>query len=268
MTNHIADVLVTNDASIFKVLEGNRDTTAQRVKKIRQSMIDNGYIHCPIIVNEKMEVIDGQGRLEAEKSLGLPIEYIVFDGLTIKDCIALNVYQTGWTLKDYVESFADRGNKSYEFLLHLITKYSDLNMGICISAITGKIDNRASEIKSGNFECTGEQYEKADELLDYTMKFIRPIKNFSKGKIDYICTAIMFAYQLDGVNRERLAEKFERYYGMDDIPMFNDMSGALKTLTMIYNRRNNKEKIYFEVEYDKYMSGKYSWYAKKWGTNK
>lgn len=267
-TEIIGKVYKTDDLSIFKTLEGNRSIEKAREKKIRESIVNNGYIHCPIIVNEKMEVIDGQGRLEALKKLGLPAEYIVFEGMTIKECIALNIYQTGWSLMDYIESFADRGNRSYRFLLHLITKYKELSNIICLNAITGTTGNNSGvmkRIKSGEFECTGEQYEKADELLEYAMRFLKTIKNFSKGAIPYICTAIMFAYQLEDVDREKLVDKFEKYYGMDDIPQFIDVNGALKILTAIYNRRNVKDKIYFEVEYDKYLSGKYTWYASKWG---
>lgn len=269
-TEIIGKVYKTDDLSVFKTLEGNRSIEKAREKKICDSIIKHGYIHCPIIVNEKMEVIDGQGRLAALKKLGLPAEYIVFEGMSIKECIALNIYQTGWSILDYIESFADRGNRSYRFLLHLITKYKDLNTGICLNAITGTTGNNnrvMKEIKSGEFECTGDQYEKADELLGYVMRFLKTIKNFNKGAIPYICTAIMFAYQLEDVDRERLVDKFEKYYGMDDIPQFIDVNGALKILSTVYNRRNPKEKIYFEVEYDKYLTGKYIWYANKWGAN-
>ena len=264
----IGNVYKTDDLSIFKALEGNREVEDGRKRKICDSIEKHGYIHCPIIVNEKMEVIDGLGRLEALKKLGLPAEYIVFEGLTIDECIALNIYQTGWSMMDYIESFAERGDRSYKFLLHLIKKYKDINSGICINAITGTIGNNnriMKRIKAGEFECTGEQYEKADELLEYTMRFLKTIKNFNKGTINYICSAIMFAYQLEEVDREKLVDKFEKYYGMDDIPQFIDINGALKILTSIYNRRNTKDKIYFEVEYDKLLSGKYTWYASKWG---
>ena len=261
-------VYKTTDYNIFKTLEGNRDIDRTRVKKIRESILKHGYIHSPIVVNENMEVIDGQGRLEALKELEMPVEFIVFLGLTIRECIALNVYQTGWTLMDYVTSFAERGESSYQFLLHLITKYKDLSFTVCINALTGTVGNNGRiirEIKSGEFKCTGDQYEKADELLEYVMRFIKVLKTFNKGQLPYICTALMFAYQLDEVDRDQLVTKFERYYGMDDTPPFNDVNGALRILTSLYSKRSSKNKIYFEVEYDKLLSGKYVWYAKKWG---
>ena len=267
-TEIIGEVYKTDDLSIFKTLEGNRSVEKAREKKIYDSVIKNGYIHCPIIVNEKMEVIDGQGRLEALKKAKLPAEYIVFEGMTIKECVALNIYQTGWSLMDYIESFAERGNRSYRFLLFLLKKYKDLGTLVCLNALTGTIGNNnktTAMIKSGDFECTGEQYERADELLGYVMKFLKTIKNFNKGAMPYICNAIMFAYQLEDVDKDKLVEKFERYYGMDVIPQYIDINGALKNLTIIYNYRNSKDKIYFEIEYDKYMNGKYTWYANKWG---
>lgn len=266
----VGKVYKTDDLSIFKTLDGNRNVEQNRVKKIYDSIVKNGYIHSPIIVNEKMEIIDGQGRIEALKKLGLPAEYIVFENMSIKECVALNAYQTSWTLMDYIGSFAGRGNRSYRFLLYLIKKYKDFNESICINALTGTYGANSritKKIKTGEFECTGDQYEKADELLTYNMKFLRTIKNFRKGPMPFICQAIMFAYQVEGIDRDKLVDKFEKYYGMEDIPQFNDVNGALKIITTIYNRRSTKDKIYFEVEYDKLMNGKYTWYAAKWGYN-
>lgn len=96
MLKEISKVCITDNYGMFKRLEGNRDIADSRCKKIIKSIQTNGYIHSPIIVNENMEVIDGQGRLKALETLGLPVEYIVFPGMSIKECIALNVYQTGW----------------------------------------------------------------------------------------------------------------------------------------------------------------------------
>lgn len=263
----VGNVYSTKDYNLFKILDGNRTVEKSRLNKIRDSIATHGYIHCPIVVNEKFEVIDGQGRLAALKDLGLPVEFNMFEGLTINDCIVLNTTGTPWTIMDYIESHADRGNRNYQFLLHLITKYKSISSITCINAITGVIGNNARvarSIKDGSFECSGEQYERADELLSYVMQFMKTINNFKKGASPYICMALMFAYQVEGIDRERLVKKFEAYYGMDDVPQFVGVDGALKDLTIIYNRRSQKDKIYFEVEYDKYLSGKYYWYASRW----
>lgn len=261
----IGNVYITKKYDQFKQLDGNREVLRARAKKIEDSIRLNGYIHNPIIVNEKMEVVDGQGRLEALRKLDLPVEYIVFDGLNVKDCIALNVYQTVWSLMDYIESYAERGVKSYSFLLALIKKYSFFGVNTCICACTGVIaDNKYTNVKTGGFECTGEQYQKADELLGYVMRFAKTIQAFPKGPKNFIAHALMFAYQIEDVDKEKLVSKFEQYYGMDDVSKFIDARGALQALTNVYNRRN-KDKVYFEVEYERSMTKKYTWYAKRHG---
>ena len=55
----------TGDYGIFKRLKGNRTVTRSRVEKIKNSINKVGYIKSPIVVNEKREVIDGQGRCQA-----------------------------------------------------------------------------------------------------------------------------------------------------------------------------------------------------------
>ena len=80
------EILTTTDYSIFKTLEGNRAVKDHRVDKIVKSICNIGYVTSPILVNEKMEVIDGQGRLQALERLGMPVEYIIHEGVGIEEC--------------------------------------------------------------------------------------------------------------------------------------------------------------------------------------
>lgn len=84
-------VYTTSDYSIFAHLKENRDVKEQRVKKIRKSIDSVGYIRNPIIVNEKMEIIDGQGRFEVLKEKGYPVEFIIDEGIGVDECRAMNV---------------------------------------------------------------------------------------------------------------------------------------------------------------------------------
>ena len=81
----------TTDYDSFKRVLGNRKVLEDRVSKILASFDKIGYIPVPIIVNEKYEVIDGQGRLEACKRRGLPVNFIIRPGLKIEDCIVMNI---------------------------------------------------------------------------------------------------------------------------------------------------------------------------------
>ena len=67
------EIFRTNKYEIFKQLKGNREVSPKRISKIINSIKEVGYIINPIIVNEKMEVIDGQGRLEALRILKIQL---------------------------------------------------------------------------------------------------------------------------------------------------------------------------------------------------
>lgn len=260
-----ARVLTTTNYGMFKILDGNREVIKPRIGRIKRSIMENGYIHNPIIVNERMEVIDGQGRLEALRQLEMPVEYLVYKDLTIFHCIALNISQTPWTLMDYIRSYAERGSTSYQFLYTLIKRYNKLTPGICSCACTGNIsDGKYSKIKTGDFECTGEQYERADELLAYVMRFHKAIKTHKKGPDNYICHAIMFAFSMRNVDKERLVQRFNDLYGLEAIKKFNNSIDAFRLLTQVYSYRGKVEKVYFEVEYDVSMRKRYPWYTKRY----
>jgi hypothetical protein len=70
----------------------------------------------PIIVNEKMEVCEGQHRLEAYKTLSIPITYIIKEGLDIFDIRKLNSVSRKWTMEEYLMSHVKLGNTDYEIL--------------------------------------------------------------------------------------------------------------------------------------------------------
>ena len=242
----------TDEYDVFNTLQGNRDVLAGRVSKIIKSIKANGYIFNPIIVNENMEVIDGQGRLEALKILNMPVDYIIVDGLRIKDCIALNIYQTKWNTMDYINSFADMGNINYSYIRHLCKRFSSISIRVIVSAISNKyigfeISNKT--VQSGNMTCTAEQYEKATSILEYLEKFMGYI-DVNKGRTELIYTALIFAYKSDSVDNDRMLERFIKYYGSDIVKPFNAIEGALQALNTVYNYRSSNERLHLEVEYE------------------
>ena len=64
----VNQVLQTNVHSIFKTQKGNRPINKNHLDRLILSM-KKKYLISPILVNEKMEVIDGQHRLQAQKEL-------------------------------------------------------------------------------------------------------------------------------------------------------------------------------------------------------
>ena len=73
------DTFQTKDYDIFQIIEGNRPVDEKHVKQLISNMTKYGNLtpNFPIVVNEAIEVIDGQHRIAALKELGWPVFYQV-----------------------------------------------------------------------------------------------------------------------------------------------------------------------------------------------
>ena len=91
--NIIEMVYETYDYSLFKKLPENRIVRSDRKEKLISSMTQK-YVLSPICVNGNFEIIDGQGRYEARKEMGLPIHYIIDENAKAGDCRLMNQYNT------------------------------------------------------------------------------------------------------------------------------------------------------------------------------
>lgn len=111
----VAEVLTTKDHKLFKRLEGNREVNKVHLKRLKESMLKK-LLLSPILVNEKMEVIDGQHRLEAATELGLPVNYIVKRGYGLEEVQILNANSRNWTPDDYLDGYIEMGLEDYSLL--------------------------------------------------------------------------------------------------------------------------------------------------------
>jgi hypothetical protein len=126
-------VYKTNDLSIFKQIDGNRVPNLQHVKRLADSIRVYGMKCNPILVNEKMEVIDGQHRLMAAKESESFVYYIIVDGYALKEVHTLNLNQKNWNIYDYLEGYANIGIESYIILRDFYNNNKDFNLTTCIA---------------------------------------------------------------------------------------------------------------------------------------
>lgn len=108
----------TSNYRSFKNLQGNRHDIEQRAKKLMPSLEKVGLLS-PIVVNERMEVLDGQARLMALERLQMPVDYIVKPGAGIEERVEMNIHAKKWTTKNFIDSYAERGDVSYKYLRSL-----------------------------------------------------------------------------------------------------------------------------------------------------
>ena len=208
----VYNVYITKDYSIFKRLVGNRDIPESRISKIVESIQTIGWVHNPIIVNENMEVIDGQGRLTALQRLKMPVEYIVAEGAGNKECIYMNMNMVNWALPDFIKSYAEQGNENYQRLLSLIENYANGNLNIISTAVYRVSKAKTREIKSGILQLTEEQYRAAIPRLEYIKPILEEI-DYKKlpGSVVTLMQTLIYYYDYPEVDKERLKYSVEKY---------------------------------------------------------
>lgn len=206
------NVYVTKDYSIFKRLVGNRDIPESRISKIVESIQTIGWVHNPIIVNEKMEVIDGQGRLTALQRLKMPVEYIIAEGAGNKECIYMNMNMVNWKLPDFIKSYAEQGNENYQRLLSLMERYANGNLDIISTAIYRVSKSKHREIKSGILQLTEEQYKAAIPRLEYIKPILENIDEKKlPGSMVTLMQTLIYYFDYPEVDKDRLKYSVERY---------------------------------------------------------
>ena len=98
-------VLLEKNLTKFNLLDDNRDIDDKHVAMLVVSIQRHGQL-MPIVVNENMDVIEGQHRLEACKELKIPVAYIINLKSSSKDIAMMNNTQKGWKNKDYIKHFS------------------------------------------------------------------------------------------------------------------------------------------------------------------
>ena len=144
------DIRVTTDYSLFKHLKGNRPINKKHVAKLVASMMKKLHLS-PIQVNEKMEVIDGQHRLEAFKQIGAPVKFYISKGADLSTVQDLNTNSEDWKIDDYMQSYISKGIKDYIVYKEFLDAYK-FNHKISMYLLTGNTKTVTNDFNSGTFK--------------------------------------------------------------------------------------------------------------------
>lgn len=255
MAKIIDNVYQETDYSKFKILNGNRDVVERRKNKILKSIKSTRYVLNPIIVNKKMEIIDGQGRFCALKELGLPIIYVIDANAGIQECIAMNIGQENWKTIDWVQMYAKQGDESYIRLLILAQKFKALSLETVFGIATNKIIlggfvNQA--VKNGEISISEKDFDEADSVLEDMMTINETLEHIpgnGRGKK----TAVAWILRNTQVNKKRLFDILNNNYPIIYPVVESKIELFLSQLSDLYNKKLAvKNVIYFDTEYKKW----------------
>lgn len=226
---------ITEDYSAFLLLPGNRHIDQSQVKKLMKDMTEKGNLidKFPIWVNERMEVLDGQHRLEALKRLGWPVVYEVKD-MTVAEVRALNSSHKNWSWRDYAISYSDLGNENYTRFLNLVQHFN-LGFSIIIHyAESGTNRGRSGVFYSGEYVLKDQkraydllkQYSEVSEAADHHSR------NFAYAMRDVM--------KNENYDHKRMVEKMRKYGNR--LKQYANMPDYQRAIEDIYNTWVSEDK--------------------------
>lgn len=103
---------------LFKFKNTNRAIREDHVRKIKNSILKDGYLVSPIIVDQMLAVIEGQHRLTALMQLNeagqpYPIRFIICPMYGDKQMITYNTNFQKWNKDEYLRHYCEIGIESY-----------------------------------------------------------------------------------------------------------------------------------------------------------
>lgn len=259
-TKKVATIYETDNYGMFKVLEGNRDIT--HAKKIIKSIEEIGMLMRPVLVNERFEIIDGQGMFTACKYLHIPVRYVVQEGIGIRQAQYLNMYQTNWRVNDYIKSYS-KGSEAKEEYINLdavMRQFPEYDKRVVINAASedGSINVSMSDIKFGKYD--GMDFDgmnRAIKRLTILRDFNKILKS-TKYRVNYqIALVYVIALSENNpiISLEQLYDGLDKWLKTCDIaPKIMD---AVKNVDYCYNyHRRDESRFDIEKSYKDLMRSK------------
>lgn len=190
----------TKDYGKFVFVDNNREVTENI--KLKEDIEKLGIL-IPIVVNEKMEVMDGQHRIRIAGQLGITVPYIVEFGFGKQEFLSINTTPKNWNLLDYVKSHAMEGIQEYIDFKELIENYN-VNIGALCGLAFNTTDGNNPVLKVKN--------KKLDFVnLDFLKSFLE-FHDEVLGEMDVknkagLTRALYVLFRLEKLDTERILRK-------------------------------------------------------------
>ncbi len=194
----------TTDYKKFGTINGNRNINQTHLKHLAASILQHNMLEAnPIIVNSKMEVIDGQHRLEVARSNNLPIYYTTLpNGVNLVEVQLLNANLKAWSMNDYLESYIALGNHDYQILKDFCEMYQlpiSISAPLLVGAKTTKRDSENIQVfKMGQFKV---KRLKQAMVLAENLNSVKPYVEGAIWRDRNFLSALQSAFEIVGTKK-------------------------------------------------------------------
>lgn len=199
--NQINVVYETMHHSMFTSVIGNRKLDSNNLRRLEESIRKNGQI-VPAIVNERLEIIDGQTRRAVCAKLGLPFQFVIKEGLNIQAVQTVNTDGKKWTMMDYLDMYVKLGNQNYLNVQYFMGAFPDLTL-MNIREMLG--DKRRSHVfEKGGLKVNPDTLKEGTRLANA----LRDVSKYYRGynKRSFV-KAYMICLHKEGFDHNRFINK-------------------------------------------------------------
>lgn len=229
----------TTDYSRFKLLDFNRELNLRHVNRLIKSM-QKQMLDTPIKVTRNFEIIDGQHRFHALKTLKKPIRYYFVENYDLSEMIQYNKNNKNWSKDEYIRVYCEQGNENYIAYRKFKERFN-FNLKINYLLLCG---NPYSEISDDTFKNGMMVVKNVSEA--YTIgNYIEKCFQYYDGskKITFVI-ALKKVLENSNFNFNEFILKLEKNPSMmDDYP---NSDGYVNAIEKIYNfRRKDKVSLRF-----------------------
>lgn len=232
----------------FVALDGNRAINKKKIQRIvKEIQTGNDVLdQVPVLVREvkgKLEVIDGQHRLEVARQLKRPVHYIIRDQeMSLYNVAKVNSNTEKWKDADFINCYIKAGNTNYTRLKQFCKQY-EISVGIAMvllhnGTLMGKVeDGKSDDVLRHEFETGVWECRKLKEAK-LKMELCKQFEEFSGWNKRAFIRAICVLMNNKLCDFDRLVKKFLR--DPRRLSMTGNYKELLTQLEAIYNLDNQK----------------------------
>ncbi len=191
---------ITEDYNKFKPFFLNRSLQKRNLEKIKHSIEKDNLLNLnPIIVTHDFEILDGQHRFEAARSLNVPIHYIQMPKTTLDDLvnilITFNFSLSKWGAFQFSELYCKLEKSEYLKFKKFQENFDlDIHLALPLSKLKDKRRNINDIFRKGDFIFSDE--DKVYEIMRNGIEFLDVSRELLliKSKKNFMTTQFFDAY--------------------------------------------------------------------------
>jgi len=236
-----AQIKETKNYGLFDFDIENRDFNPGKHRQLLKSLKTHGFdparpIVCANGKNGRLEVVDGQHRLNFCRALEIPVFFTITEH---SDPRAYNAPSVGWSIADWLKSWRCSGNKHYEALASFVEKYK-LPITTSANMLAG-VDNGngggiVNKIKDGTFKVVDAEFAEASASAIVSIS-----EHFKEAKSFYFVASVSKCVRVKEFNLDHLLHKIKKFPGQ--LKPCARIDQYLEDIEALYNYADKKGQI-------------------------